>query len=92
MVRSVSDTGTTAIRRSGDGVRAASCSPATGSRSPVVNDVHDPEERFQSDWYRRYRRMFADMLSSPPDPGVRARTGVAARGHALLVGKRQATT
>jgi FAD/FMN-containing dehydrogenase len=23
---------------------------------------HDPEERFQSDWYRHYRRMFADVL------------------------------
>ncbi len=23
---------------------------------------HDPEERFQSDWYRHYREMFADVL------------------------------
>lgn len=23
---------------------------------------YDPEERFQSDWYRHYKRMFADML------------------------------
>lgn len=23
---------------------------------------HDPEERFQSDWYRHYQRMFADVL------------------------------
>jgi hypothetical protein len=23
---------------------------------------YDPEERFQSDWYRRYRTMFADIL------------------------------
>jgi hypothetical protein len=23
---------------------------------------HDPEERFQSDWYRHYRAMFADVL------------------------------
>lgn len=23
---------------------------------------YDPEERFQSDWYRHYRRMFADVL------------------------------
>jgi FAD/FMN-containing dehydrogenase len=23
---------------------------------------HDPDERFQSDWYRHYRRMFADVL------------------------------
>ncbi len=23
---------------------------------------YDPEERFQSDWYRRYRAMFADSL------------------------------
>jgi FAD/FMN-containing dehydrogenase len=26
---------------------------------------HDPKERFQSDWYRHYRAMFADVL----DPG-----------------------
>jgi FAD/FMN-containing dehydrogenase len=25
---------------------------------------HDPEERFQSDWWRHYRRMFADRLQS----------------------------
>ncbi|HEX5761188.1 MAG TPA: FAD-binding oxidoreductase, partial [Thermoanaerobaculia bacterium] len=24
---------------------------------------HDPEERFQSDWYRHYRRLFADVLA-----------------------------
>jgi FAD/FMN-containing dehydrogenase len=23
---------------------------------------YDPEERFQSDWYRHYRNMFADSL------------------------------
>ena len=23
---------------------------------------YDPEERFQSDWYRHYRTMFADIL------------------------------
>ena len=23
---------------------------------------HDPDERFQSDWYRHYRAMFADAL------------------------------
>jgi hypothetical protein len=23
---------------------------------------HDPDERFQSDWYRHYRTMFADVL------------------------------
>ena len=23
---------------------------------------HDPDERFQSDWYRHYRAMFADVL------------------------------
>ena len=26
---------------------------------------HDPEERFQSDWYRHYRVMFEDALESP---------------------------
>jgi FAD/FMN-containing dehydrogenase len=26
---------------------------------------HDPEERFQSDWYRHYRAMFADALPLP---------------------------
>lgn len=28
--------------------------------------AHDPEERFQSEWYRHYRRMFVDDLPSPP--------------------------
>jgi hypothetical protein len=23
---------------------------------------YDPQERFQSDWYRHYRRLFADLL------------------------------
>jgi hypothetical protein len=23
---------------------------------------YDPEERFQSEWYRHYRTMFADLL------------------------------
>ena len=23
---------------------------------------HDPQERFQSDWYRHYKTMFADKL------------------------------
>src|SRR5215831_12793714 len=27
---------------------------------------HDPEERFQSEWYRHYRTMFADVLGSSP--------------------------
>jgi hypothetical protein len=27
---------------------------------------HDPEERFQSDWYRHCRAMFADLLESVP--------------------------
>lgn len=31
---------------------------------------HDPAERFQSDWYRHHRRLFADLLPPPasPDP------------------------
>jgi len=28
----------------------------------VQKRKHDPEERFQSDWYRYYKRMFADVL------------------------------
>ncbi|MEE8623381.1 MAG: hypothetical protein V3T27_05805, partial [Alphaproteobacteria bacterium] len=27
---------------------------------------HDPAERFQSDWYRHYRAMFADTLATDP--------------------------
>ena len=27
-----------------------------------LKKTHDPEERFQSDWYRHYREMFADQL------------------------------
>ena len=27
-----------------------------------LKQQHDPEERFQSDWYRHYRTMFADAL------------------------------
>jgi FAD/FMN-containing dehydrogenase len=29
---------------------------------------YDPDERFQSDWYRHYREMFADVLGLPADP------------------------
>ena len=28
----------------------------------------DPDERFQSDWYRHYREMFSDGLGLPGDP------------------------
>jgi FAD/FMN-containing dehydrogenase len=28
---------------------------------------HDPAERFQSDWYRRYREMFRDVLAVPEE-------------------------
>ena len=28
---------------------------------------YDPKERFQSDWYRHYRVMFADVLPPPSD-------------------------
>ncbi len=28
----------------------------------ILKRQHDPEERFQSDWYRHYRAMFADAL------------------------------
>jgi hypothetical protein len=30
---------------------------------------YDPEERFQSDWYRQYRAMFADALSGATPAG-----------------------
>jgi hypothetical protein len=29
---------------------------------------YDPDERFQSDWYRFYKTMFADALSKRPAP------------------------
>lgn len=29
-----------------------------------LKKAHDPEERFQSEWYRHYRKMFADALQS----------------------------
>ncbi len=33
----------------------------------LLKRKHDPEERFQSDWYRHYRLMFADVLQSSSD-------------------------
>ncbi len=27
--------------------------------------TYDPQERFQSDWYRHYREMFADTAGRP---------------------------
>jgi hypothetical protein len=35
---------------------------------------YDPEERFQSDWYRHYRSMFADVLSQIRSSGRKGRT------------------
>lgn len=31
-------------------------------RLPAAQAEYDPDERFQSDWYRHYRAMFADAL------------------------------
>jgi len=36
--------------------------------------LFDPEELFQSDWYRHYRSMFADSLASPGEPQREQRT------------------
>jgi FAD/FMN-containing dehydrogenase len=37
------------------------CYPQFG-RFLCLKKAYDPEERFQSDWYRHYKRMFADLL------------------------------
>jgi short-subunit dehydrogenase/FAD/FMN-containing dehydrogenase len=51
---------------------------------------HDPEERFQSDWYRLYKRMFADALPANV-PSVNGSTAHLARvrvrpGSVLITG------